>query len=83
MVYSLFHTFHYLHLQRNDYLLYEYITHLALFSHICRILFGYFPKFIICVPDVVVEWLNLLLRIRKVPGSNLGPMTGYSDRGLS
>jgi hypothetical protein len=24
-------------------------------------------------PNVVVEWLTLLLRIREVPGSNLGP----------
>jgi hypothetical protein len=27
----------------------------------------------------VIEWLALLLRIRKVPGSNLFPKTGYSD----
>jgi hypothetical protein len=27
--------------------------------------------------NVVVEWLTLLLRIREVPGSDLGP--GYSD----
>jgi hypothetical protein len=31
-------------------------------------------------PNVVVEWLTLLLRIREVPGSNLGPDTGYPDR---
>jgi hypothetical protein len=31
------------------------------------------------LPTVVVEWLTLLLRIREVPGSNLGPETGYSD----
>jgi hypothetical protein len=28
-------------------------------------------------PNVVVEWLTLLLRIREVPGSNFGPLTGY------
>jgi hypothetical protein len=28
------------------------------------------------LPNVVVEWLILLLRIREVPGSNLGPETG-------
>jgi hypothetical protein len=28
-------------------------------------------------PNVVVEWLTLLLRIRQIPGSNLGP--GYPD----
>jgi hypothetical protein len=27
--------------------------------------------------------VNLLLRIREVPGSNLGPETGYRDRGFS
>jgi hypothetical protein len=27
-------------------------------------------------PNVVVEWLTLL-HIRKIPGSNLGPETGY------
>jgi hypothetical protein len=31
-------------------------------------------------PNVMVEWLALLLRIREVPGSNLGPETGYPDR---
>jgi hypothetical protein len=30
-------------------------------------------------PNVVVEWLTLLLRIRKLSGSNLGPETGYPD----
>jgi hypothetical protein len=30
-------------------------------------------------PNVVVEWLTLLLRIREAPGSNLGPEIGYSD----
>jgi hypothetical protein len=27
----------------------------------------------------MVKWLKLLLRIREVPGSNLGPKTGYPD----
>jgi hypothetical protein len=31
------------------------------------------------IHTVVVEWLALLLRIRKVPGSNLGLETGYPD----
>jgi hypothetical protein len=30
-------------------------------------------------PNVVVEWLTILLRIREVPGSNLGPGTGYPE----
>jgi hypothetical protein len=30
-------------------------------------------------PHVVVQWLTFLLRIREVPGSNLGPETGYHD----
>jgi hypothetical protein len=30
-------------------------------------------------PNVVVEWLTLLLRILEVPGSYLGPETGYPD----
>jgi hypothetical protein len=29
--------------------------------------------------NVVIEWLAFLLRIREVPGSNLGPETGYPD----
>jgi hypothetical protein len=29
--------------------------------------------------NVVVERLTLLLHIREVPGSNLGPKTGYPD----
>jgi hypothetical protein len=28
-------------------------------------------------PNFTVEWLALLLRIREVPGSNLGPETRY------
>jgi hypothetical protein len=35
------------------------------------------------IPDVMVEWLALLLRIREVPGSNLGPETDYPDWGFS
>jgi hypothetical protein len=31
------------------------------------------------LPNVVVEWLTLLLRIREVLGSNLGPENGYLD----
>jgi hypothetical protein len=31
------------------------------------------------VPNVVVEWITLLLRIQKVPGSNLFPETGCPD----
>jgi hypothetical protein len=31
-------------------------------------------------PNVAIEWLVFLLRIREVPDSNLGPKTGYSDR---
>jgi hypothetical protein len=30
-------------------------------------------------PNIVVEWLTLLLRIRDVSGSNLGPETDYSE----
>jgi hypothetical protein len=29
--------------------------------------------------NVVAEWLALLLHIRDVPGSNLGPKTEYSE----
>jgi hypothetical protein len=28
---------------------------------------------------VVIEWLTLLIRTWQVPGSNVGPETGYSD----
>jgi hypothetical protein len=31
------------------------------------------------LPNIVVEWLALLVRIREVPGSNLGLQTGYPD----
>jgi predicted Zn-dependent protease len=34
-------------------------------------------------PNVVVELLTLLLRIREFPSSNLGPETGYPDWGVS
>jgi hypothetical protein len=30
--------------------------------------------------NIQSEWLAFLLRIREVPGSNLGPETGYPDR---
>jgi hypothetical protein len=30
-------------------------------------------------PNVVLEWLRVLLRIREVLGSNLDPETGYTD----
>jgi hypothetical protein len=30
-------------------------------------------------PKVVIEWLKLLLHIQEVPGSNLGPETGYPE----
>jgi hypothetical protein len=35
------------------------------------------------LPNVVVEWLTPLLRIREVPGSNPGTETGYPDEGFS
>jgi hypothetical protein len=34
-------------------------------------------------PNVVAEWLTLLLRIREVSDLNLGPETGYLDWGFS
>jgi hypothetical protein len=30
-------------------------------------------------PNIVVEWLTLLLRIREIPVSNIGSKTGYAD----
>jgi hypothetical protein len=33
--------------------------------------------------NVLVRWLTFLLRTREVPGSNLGPETGYPDWGIS
>jgi hypothetical protein len=37
------------------------------------------------ISKVVIEWLILLLRIREVPGSNLGPEAEFSEvfRGFS
>jgi hypothetical protein len=35
------------------------------------------------MPDVMVDWLTLLLRIREVPGSNVGLETGCPARGFS
>jgi hypothetical protein len=35
--------------------------------------------FHIKLPNFVVEWLTLLLRIREAPGLNLGPEIGYLD----
>jgi hypothetical protein len=37
---------------------------------------------LIILPNDVIEWLTLL-RIREVPGSNLGPATGYDNSGFS
>jgi hypothetical protein len=34
---------------------------------------------IILSPNIVVEWVTLLFRIREVTDSNLSPKTGYSD----
>jgi hypothetical protein len=34
-------------------------------------------------PNVLVEWLTLLLCIREVLGSSLGPETGYPARGFN
>jgi hypothetical protein len=33
-------------------------------------------------PNEAAQWLALLLRIREVPGSSLGPETGYTDSSL-
>jgi hypothetical protein len=33
--------------------------------------------------NVVVKWLIFLHHIREVPGSNLGPETGYPDLSFS
>jgi hypothetical protein len=38
--------------------------------------------FQIILPNIVVEWLTFLLRIREVSGSNLGPQTGYPNYGF-
>jgi hypothetical protein len=35
--------------------------------------------FLTIKPNVLVKWLTFLLRILEVPGSNLGPQTGYRD----
>jgi hypothetical protein len=43
----------------------------------CAVLDLFNLKFLL--PNFVVEWLTLLLRIREVPRSNLGPETGYPD----
>jgi hypothetical protein len=34
-------------------------------------------------PNLVVEWLTLLLRTTDVPRSHLGPDTGYPDWGFA
>jgi hypothetical protein len=39
----------------------------------------HFMKECLWAPKVILEWLALLLRIREVPGSNLGLKTGYPD----
>jgi hypothetical protein len=33
--------------------------------------------------NIMIKWSTVLLPIREVPGSNLGPETGYHDRGFS
>jgi hypothetical protein len=42
-----------------------------------------YEQSLVITPKVLVQWLTLLLRIRKVPGSNLGPETGYHYLGFS
>jgi hypothetical protein len=42
-----------------------------------------FNLFLIVKPNVVVEWWSFLLRIREIPGTNLGPETGYTGCGFS
>jgi hypothetical protein len=37
-------------------------------------------KSIISKPNVTVEWVAILLRVREVPASNLGSNTGYLGR---
>jgi hypothetical protein len=32
--------------------------------------------------NITVEWLILLFHVLEVPGSNIGPESGYSDRPL-
>jgi hypothetical protein len=41
-----------------------------------------FPSafFVFLKPNVAAEWLPFQLRIREVPGSNIGPDTCYPDR---
>jgi hypothetical protein len=51
--------------------------------NIIQILLRVYNRAEIILPKVVVEWLKLLLHNREVPGSNLGPETGYPDRGFS
>jgi hypothetical protein len=47
------------------------------FPHSCLFLILLSMYFI--STNVVAEWLTLLFRIRKVPGSTLGLETGYPD----
>jgi hypothetical protein len=35
------------------------------------------------IPNAAAEPLALLLRMLEVPGSNVGPETGFHNRGLS
>jgi hypothetical protein len=63
--------------------------HHTIFSLRCSLLFcvvlckllRYIAVLLCCYyrPDVVVKWSTLLLNIREVPGSNLGPETGYTE----
>jgi hypothetical protein len=39
-----------------------------------------FVSLMVVEVTVSVEWLTLLLRIREVPDSDLGPNTGYRER---
>jgi hypothetical protein len=34
------------------------------------------------VPNIMIDWLALLLHILEVMGSNLGLLTGYPSRGV-
>jgi hypothetical protein len=43
---------------------------------------SHFSMYLSHSPNVVVEWSALLLRVREVPGSSLGPKTSYPDWGF-
>jgi hypothetical protein len=53
------------------------------FGSLRDIIYDYVHLLLLILPNVPVEWLTFLLRIREVPGSNHSQETGYPEQSFS